>query len=237
MRAPSTRETTPTSRCESIRCGSCATHTGFTDEPPKPPGSGGFLVAGTPSATRHRCATSGVPQTTCTRVPAGVPATPDARGTRDGCRAAAGRPPDKGRPILLQRCPAPARATRRTQWKRPPEVAETPSRTKNATRHRRAASRSGGATSAECNGRPVHRRTEFQRQRRRQAQRQQTARAPSRSRIPDTAPGRGVGHGRGRRGEPRWVAEKRVQGRWWRSRFSPSRVAEPVTAERGSAGR
>jgi hypothetical protein len=45
---------------------------------------------------------------------AGVAATPDARRTGDGCRASAGRHPGEGRPKLFQRCPAPARATRRT---------------------------------------------------------------------------------------------------------------------------
>jgi hypothetical protein len=40
----------------------------------------------------------------------------DARATRDGCRASAGRLPGKRRSNLLQRCPAPARATRRTNW-------------------------------------------------------------------------------------------------------------------------
>jgi hypothetical protein len=41
-------------------------------------------------------------------------ARPDTGVTRDGCRASAGRSPGEGRPILLQRCPAPARALRRT---------------------------------------------------------------------------------------------------------------------------
>jgi hypothetical protein len=41
-------------------------------------------------------------------------AKPDARSTRNGCRASAGRPAGEGRPILFQRCPAPARAIRRT---------------------------------------------------------------------------------------------------------------------------
>jgi hypothetical protein len=52
-------------------------------------------------------------------------------------------------------------------------------RTTNASRHRRAASRSGGATSAERDGRPVERSTELQRQRQRQVQRQRTAGARS----------------------------------------------------------
>jgi hypothetical protein len=47
-------------------------------------------------------------------------AKPDARNTRDGCRASAGRPPGEGRPNLLQRCPAPARTKRRIRWRRPP---------------------------------------------------------------------------------------------------------------------
>jgi hypothetical protein len=92
--------------------------------------------------------------------------------TRDGCRASAGRPPGEGRPNLFQRCPAPARAVRRTRWKRPPKRCDTVTRkavettgggrsrprTTDAPRHRRAASRSGGASSAERDGRPVFRR-------------------------------------------------------------------------------
>jgi hypothetical protein len=46
----------------------------------------------------------------------------DARATRDGCRASAGRLPGERRPNLLQRCPAPARATRRTNWGAPAGV-------------------------------------------------------------------------------------------------------------------
>jgi hypothetical protein len=94
-----------------------------------------------------------------------------------GCRASAGRSPGEGEPVLFQRCPATARAQRRTRWKRAPEkcvtatkqAVETPGggrirpSTTNTTRHRRAASRSGGATSAERDGRPVERRTEYQR--------------------------------------------------------------------------
>jgi hypothetical protein len=98
-------------------------------------------------------------------------ATPDARRTRNGCRAYAGRHPGEGRPKLFQRCPAPARAQRRTMKdateKRASatgQAVETPEggrhlmRTTNVSRHRRAASRSGGAMSAECDGRPVYRR-------------------------------------------------------------------------------
>jgi hypothetical protein len=142
-----------------------------------------------------------------------------------GCRASAGRSPGEGEPVLFQRCPAPPRATRRTNWGAPagvqytvlcrlrssfdghntvwgspgsglPEKSVTatkqavetpeggrirPSAT-NTTRHRRAASRSGGATSAERDGRPVGRRTESRRrlqpQRQGQRQLQQTAPGP-----------------------------------------------------------
>jgi hypothetical protein len=105
------------------------------------------------------------------RATAGVAATPDARRTRNGCRAYAGRHPGEGRPKLFQRCPAPARAQRRTMKNATEKRAsatgqavETPEggrhlmRTTNVSRHRRAASRSGGAMSAECDGRPVYRR-------------------------------------------------------------------------------
>jgi hypothetical protein len=43
-----------------------------------------------------------------------APVTAGAGETRDGCRASAGRSPGGGRSILFQRCPAPARAMRRT---------------------------------------------------------------------------------------------------------------------------
>jgi hypothetical protein len=104
---------------------------------------------------------------TMRRATAGVAATPDARRTRNGCRAYAGRHPGEGRPKLFQRCPAPARAQRRTMKNATEKRAsatgqavETPEggrhlmRTTNVSRHRRAASRSGGAMSAECDGRP-----------------------------------------------------------------------------------
>jgi hypothetical protein len=58
---------------------------------------------------------SRAPLSTRRRAPAGVWATSDAWATRDGCRASAGRHPGEGRPKLLQRCPAPARAIRRTR--------------------------------------------------------------------------------------------------------------------------
>jgi hypothetical protein len=59
---------------------------------------------------------SRAPLSAKTRALAGVTATFDARGTWDGCRASAGRHPGEGRSILFQRCPAPARASRRTNW-------------------------------------------------------------------------------------------------------------------------
>jgi hypothetical protein len=104
--------------------------------------------------------------------PAGATATPDARGPRDGCRASAARSPGEGWSVHFQRCPAPARAKRRTRWRRLPENCVTASKeavetpgggrdrlsSSDAPRHRRVASRSGGATSAERDGRPVYRR-------------------------------------------------------------------------------
>jgi hypothetical protein len=102
-----------------------------------------------------------------------APTTSDAGGRRDGCRASVGRSPGELTSILFQRCPAPERAARRTSWRCPPEASATTTkqavespgggrdrpRTTNVTRHRRAASRNGGATSAERDGRPVERRT------------------------------------------------------------------------------
>jgi hypothetical protein len=75
-----------------------------------------------PNASRHRCASSRAPQSTGITFPAGhvksrtggSAATSDVGDTRDGCRASAGRPAAEGRPNLLQRCPAPASANRRT---------------------------------------------------------------------------------------------------------------------------
>ena len=104
--------------------------------------------------------------------PAGATATPDARGPRDGCRASAARSPGERWSVRFPRCPAPARAKRRTRWKRLPENCVTASKeavetpgggrdrlsSSDAPRHRRVASRSGGATSGECDGRPVERR-------------------------------------------------------------------------------
>jgi hypothetical protein len=57
-----------------------------------------------------------------TRTPAraGATVTSGAGATRGGCRAAAGRPPGEGRSTLFQRCPAPARAKRRTRRGRLP---------------------------------------------------------------------------------------------------------------------
>jgi hypothetical protein len=112
------------------------------------------------------------------RSPAGVAATPDARNTRDGCRATAGSPPGDGRPILFQRCPTPASATRRTPGRHPrrsvpqppsspsrrPEVAEIlrGGRTPHATAGRRAgaeARQAPNATAGRRTGAPEHRST------------------------------------------------------------------------------
>jgi hypothetical protein len=67
------------------------------------------LSSHTPAARESRPLRS-----TRRRAPAGVPATSDARDTKDGCRASAGRPAGEGGAILFQRCPAPARAKRRS---------------------------------------------------------------------------------------------------------------------------
>jgi hypothetical protein len=49
----------------------------------------------------------------------------DVGDARDGCRASAGRAPGRGRTILFQRCPAPARSSRRTRWGAPAGVQYT----------------------------------------------------------------------------------------------------------------
>jgi hypothetical protein len=151
----------------------------------------------------RRARESSALRSTRTRATAGLSATPDARSTRTGCRASAGRLAGEGRPTVFRRCPAPARAKRRTIGAHRRDVpllenvlltprsrvgtfsrvaipgsgapekrvtatkqaVETPGggrnrpRMKDAPRHRRAASRSGGAMSAERDGRPVRRRT------------------------------------------------------------------------------
>jgi hypothetical protein len=132
MRAPSTRETTPTSRCESIRCGSCATHPGFNDEPPGPPGSGGFLVAGTPSATRHRCATSGFrrPRALAYRRAFRRRLTPGAQGTGAGqppvaLRTKAGRFSFSGARLPHAQHGEPS-GSALLRWPKPPREPKTP---------------------------------------------------------------------------------------------------------------
>jgi hypothetical protein len=67
-----------------------------------------------PLLVRRWTGEQSAPLSTCVRATAGATATSDARVTGDGCRAAAGRPPGDGWPIHFQRCPAPARARRRS---------------------------------------------------------------------------------------------------------------------------
>jgi hypothetical protein len=134
-----------------------------------PQASGSTTSAARPSACRspasrrrrpvapllvHRWAReSRAPLSTWIRAPADVTVTSDAGATRDGCRAAAGRPPGEGRPKLFQRCPAPARATGRTRWRRLPERCDPadkqggePERRRDERRTRRQA----GSTETQC---------------------------------------------------------------------------------------
>jgi hypothetical protein len=78
-----------------------------------------------PGALRSRCRPLCAPRSPRFTRPLGTrnPATarPDVGDTRDGCRASAGRSSGRGRSILFQRCPAPARAARRTSRRRLPE--------------------------------------------------------------------------------------------------------------------
>jgi hypothetical protein len=114
-------------------------------QPPQPPSTSATVTAtGSSSATRR----------SRPRPPAGATATSEARGTTDGCRGTAGRPPGEGRPVLFQRCPAPARATRRIRRKRLPEKRPQPPQGGEPERRRdeRRTRRKAGAAEKQAQG-------------------------------------------------------------------------------------